>query len=135
MQRPRKPGDRPSERAVRPRRRLTDVVEDLVAWMLACAGLLLLTVAVLGGIVVHAGTVERGRLESAARTSTEAVLLEDAAAAAGEYGTARGQVVVPARWLDPDGVSRTGSVTAGAGARAGAVVRIWLDRDGRVVPR
>lgn len=135
MRRPRRPRDRPPIRADRRRRRPTDVVEDVAAWVLACTALLLLVVAVLTGLVVHAGALERGRLESATRAPAEAVLIEDAPAAGGEQGMVRGPVPVAARWLDTHGGSHTGTVTAGAGARAGAAVPVWLDRDGRVVRR
>jgi hypothetical protein len=45
------------------------------------------------------------------------------------YGGVAGSEV-RARWTAPDGTTRTGVVPAPATARAGAVVRIWVDQSG-----
>jgi hypothetical protein len=120
---------------VRAGRRFTDLVEDVAAWVLTSAGALLLVAAILAGFAAYGSAAERSRVERATRTPSEAVLLEDARSVSGEQGMVRGTVAVPARWVGADGTTRTGPVTAGAAARAGATVTVWLDRDGRSVER
>lgn len=118
---------------VRAGRRFTDLVEDGAAWLLASAGAFLLVAAFLTGSAAYGSAVERGRVERATRTATEAVLLEDAQAVTGEPGTVPALVSVAARWIGSDGAPRTGRVMAGAGTRAGSTMTVWLDRDGRAV--
>lgn len=114
------------------RRRPTDVVEDVAAWVLTSAGALLLVAAILSGSAAHADAVERGRLEHASRTTVEAVLVADAPAVTGR-GSPPGRARADAAWVAPDGTSHTGRVSAPVGARAGSTVAAWIDRDGRLV--
>lgn len=115
-----------------PRRR-TDVVEDVVVWLLMVCGLIGVLVAVLVGWGVDAGALDRGRLEAATRTRVDAVLLVDAPVLIGEGAGATGPVYVAARWVGPDGGARSGPVPADPGSAAGSTVRIWTDRGGAVV--
>jgi hypothetical protein len=114
------------------RRRFTDLVEDVAAWVLASAVAFLLVAAVLGGFAVHTGTAERSRVERATFTEVDAVLIENTAMVRGVEGAAA--VRVEARWTDPDGTAHTGPVPATSPAKAGSTVRIWLDGDGHPVP-
>ena len=52
----------------KPARRTTDRIEDMVAWILVAAGLLVVLLSVTVGVRVHDQLVERGRVESAMRT-------------------------------------------------------------------
>lgn len=113
-------------------RRPTDVIEDVVAWILTSAGSFLLVVTIFVGLVAHGDAVERGRLERATRTPVEAVLVTDAPVIEGGKGSAPGVVRVDAHWAAPDGTAHTGRVPAAAGAPAGSVVTVWIDGDGRV---
>ena len=106
-----------------PRRR-TDVVEDVVVWILMASGLIGALVAVLVGWSVDAGVLDRGRLESATRTRVDAVLLVDAPVLIGEGVGATGPEYVVARWVGPDGamdrdrvvIAETFAVPGGASA-------------------
>jgi hypothetical protein len=61
----------------RPARRTTDRIEDLAVWVLIAARLLVVLLSCGIGFRVHDGVLERGRMESAARTPTVARLLAD----------------------------------------------------------
>jgi hypothetical protein len=114
--------------------RLTDRVEDAVAWFLTAAALILVVAAGITGFAMHNRQVERAEVESATRWPTSAVLLEDAPLMVGGYGE-RLPVQVAARWTDRTGTEHTGMVTSGTAMSAGSVVEIWLDEEGRVVDR
>ena len=124
----------PERSGDRGRRRFTDVVEDVVAWVLTAVGVFVLPAAFLAGSAAYGSTVERGLAERAERTPVEAVLLEDTPVVSGARGTAPSLVPVRAIWVGPDGTPRSGLVEAAPALRAGSTVTIWLD-DGRVVPR
>jgi len=111
-----------------PRRR-TDRLEDVAAWLLVAAGLLVLlaAVAVTGTVLDHGSA--RAAAESAERTRTGAVLLEPAPAT--PSGTA--VTTVPARWTASDGRTGEARVAVRSGTPAGAVVAVWVDRSGSVV--
>lgn len=134
MPQPPQPADRRAVRRGRPRRRFTDLVEDVAAWMLASAGAFLLVAAILGGFAVHAATSERGQTEQATLTAAQAVLLENAPIVRAADGGPV-SVRVEAVWTGPDGLSQTGPVPVTSPSTAGSTVRIWLDRDGRAVSR
>jgi hypothetical protein len=121
----------PDRRTARPRRRRTDLAEDVAAWMLISAAVFLLLVAVQAGVAVHASAVQRGIATAA--VPVEAVLTADAPVVTGA-GTAAALLRAPATWTGNDGLPGSGVVPAGSGARAGTTVTIWLDRDGRLVP-
>lgn len=115
------------------RRRPTDVVEDVAAWILASVGVFLLVAAVLSGFAVHAAVSERSRVAHATLVPAEAVLVEDAPVVRVSDG---GPVAVrvDAVWTGRDGLPSAGTVPVSSPATAGATVPIWLDRDGRAVP-
>lgn len=125
----------PERSGDRGRRRSTDVVEDVAAWVLTSMGLLVLLAAILAGSAAYGSTVERGLVERAARTPVQAVLLEDTPVVSGARGTAPSLVHARASWADPDGTPHSGLVEAAPALRAGSTVTIWLDHDWRVVPR
>jgi hypothetical protein len=126
-----RPRRSPGGRATRPRRRGTDLVEDIAVWLLTAAGAFLLAFAAQLGATVHASAAQRG-VESAA-VPVEAVLTDDAPVATGPMNAAL-LVRAPARWTGGDGLPATGPVPAGSGARAGTAVTIWLDPAGRPAP-
>lgn len=120
--------------AERLRRRRTDVVEDIVAWVLLSAGLLGAVVAALVGWSVDAQALDRGRADAAVRTRISAVLLEDSPTLAGDAGGSRGPVYALARWEAQDGSTRSGHVSTTPDTPAGTDVPIWIDRSGAAVP-
>jgi hypothetical protein len=129
----------PSERdgpaaAGRLPRRATDRVEDAVAWVLAAAALLLVIVAGVTGLAVHAQESVRAELESGSRSPVRAVLLEDAQLVVGELGE-RLPVRAPARWTDRNGHEHSGVVEVGPAQPAGTEVEVWVDASGEVAPR
>lgn len=105
-------------------RRATDRVEDVVAWLLTAAGLLLVNAAVVAGTVVYTHQVEAARTAS----ETRAVLLDDAQVSV----AADPATLLPARatWTDRTGGQRTGIIFVEPPARAGSQVDVWVDANG-----
>lgn len=137
------PADQPDRRSrpapplsgARLPRRLTDRVEDAVAWLLSSAALLVGMVAVVVGMsVVRDGEVS-ARVEARERVQVRVVLLADADIAPAPDGYSVAQAVeVPGRWLLPDGSERVAPVRTDERAAAGTEVSRWVDRSLRPVP-
>jgi len=113
--------------------RWTDRVEDMAAWVLLAAGLLVILFACTFGIGVHDRMAQRGRAEALDRTAASATLLERAPLIASPYDVGA-PVPVLATWEDRWGMERTGLVTAPQGLPKGNMLRIWIDRSGASVP-
>jgi len=78
------------------------------------------------------GTLARvAQAEKAPLRRVPATLLETAPEH--RHGT-RETAGTPAQWLGPDGLRRTGPISAPAGALAGSQVRVWITQAGAVVP-
>jgi hypothetical protein len=114
-------------------RRVTDRVEDAVAWALLASALFVVAVGVVTGMAVYAATVERAHVEATERTPTTAVLVQDVPTVPVTNPTS-GRMPVTATWRDADGAVRTGVIEAGVGLAAGAEVPAWVDPSGAVVP-
>jgi hypothetical protein len=125
--------ERPSA-AGRPPRRATDRVEDLVAWVLAAAALLLVITAGVTGLAVYGRESERAELDSRSKSPVRAVLQEDAPLMIGDLGE-RVPVRVLARWTDRAGNEHSGVVEVEAAKPAGTEVQVWVDTAGKVVSR
>ena len=113
--------------------RWTDRVEDVAAWVLLAAGLLLVLLACTLGIGVHAQMVRQGQTEALDRTATSATLLERTPLIASPYN-AGAPVDVPVAWVDRWGMEHTGLVAAPQGFAKGSTLTIWIDRSGASVP-
>jgi len=115
-----------------PLRRRADLIEG---WLLPAAIAVFLAVSPL--VVAAAGAGVRADNAAATRAQLSwhrvpAVLLKAAPGPEMSDNGANTWVVwTPARWTS-GGRSRTGSVPAPAGTRAGSTVRVWLDRAGNV---
>lgn len=94
--------DRPAGRD-RTTRRGTDRLEDAVAWLLGCLGLVLLFGAVLAGFATQRGVAERAAAEAADRTPVRVVLLDEGpdAPVLSRIGSTR---QVSTRWADVPGL-------------------------------
>jgi hypothetical protein len=123
---------RPAPTRERIRSRATDRIEDVAAWLLTAATLILVVAAGITGVAVHHRQAERAAAENAARWPTSAVLLEDAVVLTGAQGE-RLPTQVTATWTDRTGTAHTGMITATLSRTAGSTVDVWLDPDGRVV--
>jgi hypothetical protein len=113
--------------------RWTDRVEDVAAWVLLAAGLLVVLVGGVLGIGVYDRMVHQGHAEAVDRTSASATLLDSAPTIGSAYATGS-SVGVHATWKDRLGMTHTGLVTAPQGLDAGSTVPIWIDRSGAAVP-
>jgi hypothetical protein len=122
-----------SEAPCRLPRRPTDRVEDLVAWLLAIAALLVVASACLTGIAVHGREAARVDDGGGSVSQVRAVLLEDVIVLTGDYGMHR-LATVPARWTDRAGLEHTDAVVVTHSARAGTEVGLWIDAAGRITP-
>lgn len=113
-------------------RRTSDRIEDMAAWLLLAAGMLLIVVSGTVGLGTSGRMAERARIEAQDRVPAVARLLADSETLSGEYVT-RTPVMVPASWQDQRGVEHTGPVDAPPGLQAGHTARIWIDRTGAAV--
>ena len=121
--------ERQPSRTRRLPRRVTDRVEDAAAWVLTAAALFLLLGAVLGGVGVYGDAVDRARTTAHDRTPVAAVLVD-----APVPNVAPGSLTLrSAHYVDAAGAEHDIDVTVAGSPPAGATVRAWLNRDGRVV--
>ena len=114
-------------------RRTTDRIEDVAAWVLIAAGLLVVLFSCDVGVQIHNQSLERVRVEIAERAPTAARLLSDSRVNSSANPNSA-TVVVPATWHDRFGSPHNGLVMAPRGLRAGATVAIWTDSSGAMVP-
>ncbi|WP_410605909.1 hypothetical protein [Amycolatopsis sp. lyj-90] len=112
-----------------PLARIWDRIEAVILVGGVAVALLGVPLAAAAGSEAYAAMMERSALETAARHSTTAFLLEDAPSArVGVDGTPSADTAsVKARWTLPDGTYREELVTADLGASAGDGVTVWLD--------
>jgi hypothetical protein len=106
-------------------RRATDRVEDLTAWLLVTAALLLMVLAGVAAAAVYRDGVRRSGIEAAERhqVSAEVVGRPNGMAARYPIGTAR--------WSTPEGTPRIGRVPMTAVRPAGGgTTQIWVDAAG-----
>ena len=116
-----------------PPRRRTDLVEDAAAWLLAAVALFILLVAVWGGAGVYADALDQSRLEHEQRTQVEAMLLDDAPSGYRETDSED----VPwrsVRFAGTSGSEHLANVPVAGRQPAGGTVRLWTDRNDRVMP-
>ncbi|MCP2247263.1 Rv1733c family protein [Lentzea aerocolonigenes] len=111
-----------------------DRIESTVLVLGIAVAMLAVPVAGAAGSEIYATQRERVAVEQVSRSRAEAVLIEDAPHTIGssERGGVVETVPVLAQWRLRDGSARRGPVQAHYDAKAGAVVPIWVDRDGRV---
>jgi hypothetical protein len=117
-----------------PLRRRSDLIE---AWLLpgTIAAFLILGTLMAGlvGIRVNADNAAAQRAERTWRLAPAVLLRAAPGPMMSDDGANAWLVWTPARWV-ADGRVRTGVVPAPSGTRAGATVRVWLDRAGSVQP-
>jgi hypothetical protein len=122
----RDPGSPPDGRLLP--RRVTDRVEDAVAWLLTAAALVLLAFAGLAGLVVHSRNAESASTISQVR----AVLLEEAKVDSIAEPGMRLPAQVQAGWTDRRGVEHVGEIVVRKSSAAGTEVDVWLGADGEI---
>ena len=115
-----------------PRRR-TDHLEDAAAWLLVAIALFGLLLAIWAGTGVYADTLDQSRLEHGQWTQVEAVLLDDPPPG---YREADSQDVAwrLVRFAGTSGNEQVANVPAAGRQPAGGTVRLWVDRNDRVMP-
>ncbi|GAA1213386.1 hypothetical protein GCM10009608_57550 [Pseudonocardia alaniniphila] len=111
-------------------RRATDLIEDVVVWVLLSASLLLVAAALIAGVGAHGRVNERIHTQSQDRTMLPARVLAQAPVVPLDPGS---RIAVEVEWVGPDGVRRTGFVPVPAAAPAGSEVPVWVDRTGATV--
>jgi hypothetical protein len=119
-------------RAGRPPRRGTDRAEDAVAFLLAFGLLVLLVVAAVFGFSVRDQVSEQSRVETAARSQVDAVVLDGAPVVTDVAGGASMPVQVSARWTGPNGAEHTGLVSTVSLPAVGTTLPVWIERDGTI---
>lgn len=116
-----------------PLRRRTDQVEDVAAWLLAAVALFVLLLAVWGGAGVYADALDQGRLAHGQRTEVEALLLDDPPPGYREADS-DGLGWRSVRFADTSGRDHVADVPVTGRQPAGSTVRLWVDRNDRVMP-
>ena len=114
-------------------RRMTDRVEDMAAWVLMAAGLLVVLFSYDVGAQSYNQGLERVQVQSAERAPAEATLLSDAQLNS-SVSSRSSMVMAPATWQDRVGAAHDGFVMVPRGLRAGGKVPIWTDVSGANVP-
>lgn len=79
----------------------------------------------------HTAAVSAQNAERTTRHEVAAVLVQRAADGGDGYAPAS-EVLAQASWHAPDGMPRSGVVTAPAGAPKGSLVRVWTDPEGNL---
>jgi hypothetical protein len=119
-----------------PLKRRSDRIQALGRLAVVLSFLLAPPLAVASATAMTAHLQSVADAEAAERSSTEAVLLEDAGPAPhdinGEGGAFLQLVQVRATWPGPDGTSRAGIVLVPPRARLGTAVPVWVDREGNL---
>ena len=114
-------------------RRLTDHVEDAAAWLLATIALFVLLLAIWGGTVVYADALDQSRFEHGQRTQVEDLLLDDPPPGYREADS-DGLGWRSVRFADTSGSDHVADVWVTGRQPAGSTVRLWVDRNDRVMP-
>jgi hypothetical protein len=117
----------------KPARRTTDRVEDMAAWILIAAGLLVALFSYVVGAQIYNQSLGRVQVERAERVPTSAQLLSDADVTS-SVDSRSSTVMAPAIWQDRYGSTHDGLVMVPRGLRAGGKVAIWADATGANVP-
>jgi hypothetical protein len=115
-----------------PRRR-TDRAEDAAAWLVATIALFVLLLAIWGGAVVRADALDQSRLEYAQRTQVDALLLDDPPQGNREADS-DGLGWRSVRFTGTSGSEHVANLPVAGRRPAGDTVRLWVDRNDRVVP-
>lgn len=109
--------------------RRSDRVESAAAACLLVLFLISLPLAAWAGQAMYAGDAAHARAVRASGHYANAMLLQNAPTAAGTDGTTA-DAWVKARWYAPDRQVHIDQVQATPGAQAGALVPIWINRQG-----
>lgn len=133
MQPDERPRQNRTEHVLRKPRRLTDRVEDTVAWLLASMLLVALVAAMFVGARTHADVLVMARVQATERTQVPATLTRDTPRPQGD-GTTNATARVPVRWTGKDGVERVDNAEVCAGMSQGDTIPVWVDRSNHVVP-
>jgi hypothetical protein len=114
-------------------RRTTDRVEDVAAWVLIAAGLLVVLFSYGVGAQIYNQGVGRVQLERGERVPTSARLLSDADVTS-SVDSRSSTVMAPVTWQDRFGSTHNDVVMVTRGLPAGGTVAIWTDATGAKVP-
>jgi hypothetical protein len=113
-----------------PLKRSSDRLQFLARVLLACCLLMGLPTALAVASATHFEASAEAAAQAAERNQVDATLTEDAPDVSGSSGIAAPEPRADAVWTGPSGLQRAGRVPVPVGAEAGAVVPIWIDRDG-----
>lgn len=116
-----------------PLRRASDLIETAMLAVLVVAFAVAAPFAAQRGAAwAHAAAREAQLQQQSSRAQVTAVLLKPAGTMRPGGGPAALDPLTPARWRAPDGRAVTGDLPVPAGTAAGATVRVWVSRDGRL---
>ncbi|MBV2357644.1 hypothetical protein KUM39_25325 [Streptomyces sp. J2-1] len=112
-----------------PLRRHEDVVE---AWVVLTVWVIVAVAGAFAGLVTARGAEHEFAEQRAHRHAVQAVLLTDAPHDVTAHWSTDGRVRGSVRWTAPDGTPRSGQTLVDGGLKAGALVTVWQDDQGRL---
>jgi len=118
-----------------PLKRSSDRLQFLARVLLGCTLLMALPIALAVGTATRSEAVAEATAQAADRHRVAATLTEDALPASDTSGVASAKARAVVVWIGPTGLEREDRVTVPPGIEAGAVVHVWVDRDGELTTR
>jgi hypothetical protein len=115
-----------------PLKRSSDRLQFLARALLGCTLLTALPIALAVATATHSGALTEATAQAAERHLVEATLTEDAPSAASSEGVAPPRVRAAVVWTGPSGLERRDRVIVPPNTDAGAVVHIWVGREGEL---
>src|SRR5947199_3048736 len=114
-------------------RRATDLIEDVVGWLLGVAMILGCGIALFVGLTEFTAALRQSRVEMATRTPVVATVAADAGSTlVGRRGIPRLHGWTTVTWTAPDGTPAAGATIVAPGTAAGTAIPLWVTRDGVV---
>jgi len=110
-------------------KRRSDRLQVMARVLLVCTLTTSVPIALAVGSAAHAQARSQAAAEAAARHQQDARLLEDAVVPPNGTQSDTATAAAMAVWSGPLGERRQGIVPAPVGAKAGALVPVWVDRD------
>jgi hypothetical protein len=118
-----------------PLKRSSDRLQFLARVLLGCTLLTALPIALAVATATYSGAVAEATAQAAERHQVAATLTEDAPPASDNNGVAPPKVRAMVVWVGPSGLERADRVIVPPGTDTGAVVHIWVDREGEPTTR
>lgn len=118
-----------------PLKRTSDRLQFLARVLLVCSLLMALPIALAVATATHSEASAEAAAQAAERHQVDATLTEDAHAVSDDDGVAAATERAAVVWIGASGLERADRVAVTPGTEAGAVIQIWVDRNGEPTSR